>query len=63
MQSVCDTYLKDSSQFSAVEMQDPVLVGRQDVSNPCTRRGILSYQYYTQIYSRAATRIEALLIP
>jgi WD40 repeat protein/energy-coupling factor transporter ATP-binding protein EcfA2 len=41
--------------FSEEELRDPILRGRQELRNPCARRGPLSPQYWTRLWSAPAT--------
>ena len=43
---VCRERLIGAQSFTDVEMQDPILRGRDDLRNPCDRVGPLSFQYY-----------------
>jgi WD40 repeat protein len=43
---VCHKRLIGAQSFSALEMQDPILDGREDLRNPCDRVGPLTFEYY-----------------
>jgi len=35
--------------FSVEELRNPILCGREDLRNPCQRRGPLSIEYWKQM--------------
>ena len=43
---VCRNRLIGAQAFTAVEMQDPVLADRKDLTEPCERAGLFSIDYY-----------------
>jgi hypothetical protein len=43
---VCRERLVGARSFTAREMQDPMLRGREDLQDPCGRVGPLSFAYY-----------------
>jgi hypothetical protein len=45
---VCETALLGAQEFRLDEMNDVILRGREDLQNPCRRRGPLSVTYYVQ---------------
>ena len=48
---VCGELLRDDGarSFSAHEMADPILRGRDDLANPCRRRGPLALDYWIRL--------------
>jgi predicted NACHT family NTPase len=43
---VCRERLIGAQSFTDLEMRDPILLGREDLRNPCDRVGPLSFEYY-----------------
>jgi WD40 repeat protein len=47
---VCRERLIGVQAFTVTEMQDPVLLDRTDLQNPCRRIGMLTVEYYSRVF-------------
>ncbi len=57
LEKVCAEMLIGAEAFSDAEMNDPILSGREDLRNPCSRIGPLSGTYYVRAVQALWSRL------